>query len=118
MLRLPMTIFAGLAPAIAAILLGGVQVLAAAPLQHDLLLKAVNDGNYADAFEGLRKLALQADTPGQQVADEVNSAIICLRQLGRLNEIDDFREAVVAAHPKDWRVLSTVAASPLPPSSP
>jgi tetratricopeptide (TPR) repeat protein len=110
MLRFLMTILAGFAPA-AAILLGGLQAAAAAPTQHDQLLKAVNDGNYADAYEGICKLALQGDTPGQQAADEVNSAIICLRQLGRLNEIDDFREGVVAAHPKDWRVLSTVADS-------
>ena len=108
--RLLMTILAGLAPA-AAILLSGLPAIAAAPTGHDQLLKAVNDGNYADAYEGLRKLALQPDTPGQQVADEVNAAITCLRQLGRLNEIDDFREAVVAAHPKDWRVLSAVAES-------
>ena len=71
MLRFLMTIFAGLAPAIAAIFLSGAPSRRGRSAQHDQLLKAVNDGNYDDAYEGLRKLALQADTPGQQVADEV-----------------------------------------------
>src|SRR5262249_40920871 len=33
----------------------------------------------------------------------------CLQQLGRADEIDEFREGVITAHAKNWRLLETAA---------
>jgi alpha-2-macroglobulin len=111
MLRFMISILAGLFPFAACLTAGTVHASDAKPPQHDQLLKAVSDGNYKDAYEGLRKLTLSSDTAGGPAADEFDAAITCLRQLGRINEIDDLRNQAVAAHAKDWRLLAAVAAS-------
>ncbi|MHB1036836.1 MAG: alpha-2-macroglobulin family protein [Pirellulales bacterium] len=73
------------------------------------LQKTFSAGNYKDAYEGYRKLALDpADAP-RQVGQDLNMATTCLRSLGRMDEIDDFREAVIAAHAKNWRLLQAAA---------
>src|SRR5204863_3219175 len=42
---------------------------------------------------------------------DLDLAVQCQRQLGNVDEIDDFREAVIAAHAKNWRLLQTAALS-------
>ena len=72
-------------------------------------LKAEKDGNFQDAYDGLRKLALDpADDPAE-VGNDLTHAINCLQRLGRDDEIDDFREGVIAAHKDNWRLLDTAA---------
>jgi uncharacterized protein YfaS (alpha-2-macroglobulin family) len=75
--------------------------------QH--LMKLFQDGNFKDAYDGLRKLALAPETDRLQVGQILETAITCLQRLGRVDEIDDFREAVIAAHAKNWRLLETAA---------
>src|SRR5207237_647984 len=76
--------------------------------QHpDRALKAENDGNYKDAYEILRKLALDPKDDPMQVGKDLDLAVECQRQLDNIAEIDDFREAVIAAHAKNWRLLQT-----------
>jgi alpha-2-macroglobulin len=111
MLRFAMILFAGLVPLSVLLGTGAAQAADAKPPQHEQLLKAVADGNYKDAYEGLQKLLLSPDTTGAAAAEEFDAAITSLRQLGRLAEIDGFREQVVATHAKDWRLLAAVAAS-------
>jgi uncharacterized protein YfaS (alpha-2-macroglobulin family) len=92
--------------------IGVAWLLNAAPPEQasrDRLMKAYGDGNYKDAYEGLRRLALDARNAGSEVGEDLKTAINCLQRLGRVDEIDDFREAVVAAHGKDWRLLETAA---------
>jgi uncharacterized protein YfaS (alpha-2-macroglobulin family) len=79
--------------------------------QRQGLLMAHKNGNYRDAYNGLRQLALDPTTDRLQVGQDLTVAIDCLRRLGRADEIDDFREAVIAAHPKNWRLLETAARS-------
>src|SRR5687768_11488079 len=69
------------------------------------------DGNFKDAYDAMRKLTLASDTPSSDFSAVVDTAIACLQQLNRTNEIDEFREAAVAAHPDDWRLLMAVAQS-------
>jgi uncharacterized protein YfaS (alpha-2-macroglobulin family) len=69
--------------------------------------KLQQQGNYRDAYDILRKLALDpADDPGE-VGGDLTHAIGCLQPLGRDDEIDDFREGVIAAHKDNWRLLDT-----------
>src|SRR5262245_46820731 len=73
--------------------------------------KAHQAGNYKDAYETLRKLALDPDDDPMKVGSDLELAVTCLRNLGRVDEVDDFREAVIAAHPKNWRLLKAAANS-------
>ena len=79
--------------------------------QREALQKAARDGNFKVAYEGLRKLALDPAVDAKQVGKDLDLGIDCLQRLGRVNEIDEFREAVVAAQPKNWRLLETAALS-------
>lgn len=84
---------------------------AAAPPQAERArhMKAFKDGNWKDAYEGLRKLALNPDNDPKKVSEDLTNAIQCLQNLGRVDEIDAFREGVVKAHAKNWRLLETAA---------
>ena len=68
-------------------------------------------GNYKDAYEGYRRLALDPKTEPDRVGADLTRAIECLGQLGRVDEIDDFREAVIAVHKENWRLLQAAAES-------
>src|SRR5262249_46507772 len=78
---------------------------------RDKHTKSYRDGNYKDAYEGLRKLALDAKNDPKLVGGDLHLAITCLRNLGRVDEIDEFRESVIAKHNKNWRLLQTAAIS-------
>ncbi|HEX2477033.1 MAG TPA: alpha-2-macroglobulin, partial [Lacipirellulaceae bacterium] len=79
------------------------------PLQQAVQLHT--EGNHNESYEALRKLALDKSTPSTDLSTVVQTAIACLQQLNRVHEIDEFREAAVAAHPADWRLLMAVAQS-------
>jgi uncharacterized protein YfaS (alpha-2-macroglobulin family) len=79
--------------------------------QRDKLMKAYQAGNFRDAYDGLRKLALDPQVDPAKVSDDLNTAITCLQRLGRIDEIDEFREAVIETHKNNWRLLETVAES-------
>ena len=72
-------------------------------------LKAEKAGNFRDAYDGLRQLALDPADDSAEVGNDLTHAISCLQQLGREDEIDDFREGVIAAHKDNWRLLDTAA---------
>ncbi len=79
--------------------------------QRDDFQKAFTSGNYKVAYEGFRKLALDANDDKMRVASDLNMAIAALQQLGRVNEIDDFREVVIGKHKGNWRLLDAAAQS-------
>jgi uncharacterized protein YfaS (alpha-2-macroglobulin family) len=79
--------------------------------QRERLTNAHKAGNYKVAYEGLRKLALDKTNDPKLVGGDLDLAIDCLRSLGRSAEIDDFREAVIAVWPKNWRLLQRAAVS-------
>jgi hypothetical protein len=77
--------------------------------QRSNATKAYNDGNYKAAYEGLRKLALDPKNDPALVGKDLELAIHSLTNLGRNEEVDAFREAVIKAHEKNWRLLATAA---------
>jgi uncharacterized protein YfaS (alpha-2-macroglobulin family) len=89
-------------------------LLAAEPsqqAQRDKLHQTMQAGNWKDAYDGLRKLALDPKDDPAQVGTDLTQAVQCLYNLGRADEIDDFREAVIAVHAKNWRLLESAAQS-------
>jgi len=73
--------------------------------------KLLGQGNYKEAHDIFSRLALDPSDGPKDVPEDLNHAIACLRQLNRVNEIDAFREAVIAAHGKNWRLLQAAAKS-------
>ena len=73
--------------------------------------KLMRDGNWREAYEAFAKLATDPADDVVKVANDLNHAITCLERLGRVAEIDGFREKVIAAHGKNWRLLLAAAQS-------
>ncbi|MBN2579397.1 MAG: alpha-2-macroglobulin [Pirellulales bacterium] len=73
--------------------------------------RAFSDGNFKDAFELYQKLAFDPDTESWLLTGDLNQGIECLKRLGRVSEIDAFREKAAAVHKDDWRLLRAVAQS-------
>ncbi|HZZ71605.1 MAG TPA: MG2 domain-containing protein [Pirellulales bacterium] len=74
-------------------------------------LKLLSDGNFKEAYVQFRLLALDPSDDPLHVAGDLNQAIQCLTNLGRTDEIDDFRDAVIKAQGKNWRLLQAAAES-------
>ena len=81
------------------------------PGDRDRADKLFSDGNYKDAYEAYRTLALDPKTEPDRVGADLARAIQCLVQLGRVDEVDAFREAVVAVHRANLRLLQAAAES-------
>ena len=71
----------------------------------------MTDGNFKDAYEGFRRLALNKDDDPRKVGDDLRDALVCLQRLGRIDEADDFREKVVEIHKGEWPLLWAAADS-------
>jgi hypothetical protein len=77
--------------------------------RRDNLYATMNQGNYKDAYDGLRKIILAA---GQPVGSDLSGAVKCLEQLNRDEEIDELLESAVKAQqddPRQWSFLWEVA---------
>ena len=72
---------------------------------------AFSDGNWQDAFEQYRRLILEIENDPAIVGQDFTRAWQCLQQLNRLNELDPFREEVIAHHAGNWRLLLQAARS-------
>src|SRR5262249_34934525 len=66
-------------------------------------------GNYKDAYNSLRRLALDSANDPQKVGKDLELGLVSLQKLGRIDETDDFIEAVAAVHAKNWRLLEAAA---------
>jgi hypothetical protein len=77
--------------------------------QREQTQQAFKQGNFKDAYEGFRKLALDPADDPRQVGGDLQMATQCLQRLNRVDEIDDFREAVIAVHKDNWRLLRAAA---------
>ena len=71
--------------------------------------KLFAEGNFKDAYDGYRRLALDPKTEADRVGTDLKQAVRCLNSLGRIDEMDAFVEAVVAVHPANWRLLQAAA---------
>ncbi len=79
--------------------------------QREQAYKSYQQGNYKDAYDVYRKLALDPKDDPRLVGSDLNMATSCLQSLNRADEIDDFREAVVEVHKNNWRLLQATAAN-------
>ncbi|MBN1911402.1 MAG: alpha-2-macroglobulin, partial [Pirellulales bacterium] len=77
--------------------------------EHALALKEFNNGNFKDAYERFRKLALMPDNKGPELLQDLNLGVQCLQRLNQIDQIDAFLEKVVKAHRTDWRLLEAAA---------
>ncbi|HKD35344.1 MAG TPA: alpha-2-macroglobulin, partial [Pirellulales bacterium] len=84
-----------------------------APTQErrDSLKKQFDAGNFKDAYEGYRALALNKEDDPLKVGDDLKMAIDSLDRLSRTDEADDFREKVIEVHKSNWRLLHAAADS-------
>lgn len=76
---------------------------------RDVAQKLLKDGNFNDAYQIYRKLALDPKTAANRVGDDLSNAINCLANLGRIDEADALIEASVDAQPKNWRLLRSAS---------
>ena len=79
--------------------------------QRDRASKHYSDGNYKDAYELYRKLALNQDNDPALVGNDLVMGVNCLRSLYRVDETDGFREDVIGLHADNWRLLYAAANS-------
>ena len=77
--------------------------------QRQKAQKLFSDGNCKDAYDILSKLALDPkDDPGE-VGQDLGTALQALRSLNRTSESDAFRDKVIEAHSRNWRLLFAAA---------
>lgn len=67
------------------------------------------DGNYKEAYQGLRPILVDADADPNRLADQLHLAVQCLQQLGRIAEVDALLSQTVEAHGQNWRLLDAAA---------
>ncbi len=68
-------------------------------------------GNFREAYNSFRKLIVEPRTTATLVPKDLEQAIVCLNQLGEVDEIDGLITAAVEAHPQNWRLLKQAALS-------
>ncbi len=81
------------------------------PDQRTQARKLYDEGNYRDAYDIYRNLALNEENEGLPLADDFTTAIQALQQQQRQHDIDAFREEVIERHADDWRLLARAAQS-------
>ncbi|MCD6365711.1 MAG: hypothetical protein J7M14_07530, partial [Planctomycetes bacterium] len=64
-----------------------------------------NEGNFREAYDIYARLSTDPAGRGEEVAGDFSQAILCLKQLNRIDEIDTFRETVIAIHSSNPRLL-------------
>jgi uncharacterized protein YfaS (alpha-2-macroglobulin family) len=73
--------------------------------------KLFADGNFNDAYKAIRPLALDGKGDPSKAPGDLTLAMNALQRLGRVDELDELREAAVTAHGRNWRLLRTAALS-------
>ena len=77
--------------------------------QRDRMQADFRQGNFKDAYDGLRKLILDPNAAASAVGGDLNLAVDCLQRLGRVDEIDALLEKAVETHRGNWRLLWSAA---------
>ncbi len=60
---------------------------------------------------GLPQTESRPKSPAREMPSALDNGVHCLQPLGRVNEIDDFREKFVEVHKDNWRLLQAAAQS-------
>jgi uncharacterized protein YfaS (alpha-2-macroglobulin family) len=67
--------------------------------------KAFDQGNFKDAYDAYRRLALDPKDDPKQVSGDLHQATLCLATLDRVDELDALLEEAVQVHKENWRLL-------------
>ena len=67
------------------------------------------DGNFQEAYVGLRQRCLDPKTDSVEIVNDLQLAVQSLQQLGRINETDELVEGTITAHRENWRLLVAAA---------
>lgn len=73
---------------------------------RDNAARLYKEGNFAEASELYRALALDEANTDKDLPNDFTSAVNCLNRLGQTKDFDDFFEAVVDAHDQNPRLLA------------
>ena len=73
--------------------------------------KAYQNGNWNDAYQLFRRLCVETVNDPKIIGRDFGQARQCLRNLNRINELDEFRETVIEKHIDNWRLLQAAAGS-------
>jgi uncharacterized protein YfaS (alpha-2-macroglobulin family) len=76
---------------------------------RDTALQHLDANNNAEAYSVLRRLALDPADDPLLVGSDLENAVLCLKFLHRVGELDDLREQVITVHRKNWRLLTAAA---------
>ena len=68
--------------------------------------KQFAENNIKEAYDGFSELATRTDTGGKELVQDMSMLFQCMQRLRNYTEFDQLIEKIIAAHPKDWRVLS------------
>lgn len=79
------------------------------PRVADEAIPAVQQGNWAEAYDQLRDRLLERRSPDGSRGDDLKTAVDCLMRLGRVSEADAFVQQVLEVYPDDPRVLYQAA---------
>ena len=79
------------------------------PMTYDKAQQLFDDGNFQEALAAFRALASDSNTSGTDAGRALQTAINCLNRLNRSPEIDDLRDAILAAKGDDWQLLAAAA---------
>src|SRR5688500_17111081 len=77
--------------------------------QRDAATKHMQNGDWKDAADIFQRLATDPKSDAGQVSGDLTNAIQCLRNLGRVDEVDALREKAIEVHKDNWRLLFTAA---------
>ena len=78
---------------------------------REAVKKAFDAGNFKEAYQGYRALAIDPKDNPRLVGEDLQHAVESLQKLGRVEEIDDFREAVIKIHADNLRLARAAAES-------
>src|SRR4051812_2919834 len=76
----------------------------AAEMKPEEARKAYAAGNYKDAYDALAPKVMAAEGTDALI-DDYRLCLAALNSLGRVEEMDAFREKAIEAHAKDWTFL-------------
>ncbi|RPI89419.1 MAG: alpha-2-macroglobulin, partial [Planctomycetaceae bacterium] len=71
--------------------------------------QALQSGNFRDAWQQFRALALHPEADRLLVGADVAAAVQAAQQVGEVEKVDEFLEAVAGVHAANWRLLQVVA---------
>ncbi len=85
-----------------------------APVNHapvDHAKKLFDDGNYQESLAAFQKILDDPATKPEPMAISFQQAILCYQKLNRVDQIDQFREALVSRGNPGWQLLAAAARS-------